>query len=516
MWKRVNFLLLLTAHYLDYFSHSDQNTSKIGELVCSRTVDVAIVGAGPSGSYAAYKLRYTNMAVEVFELSDRVGGRLYTATLPNAPDLLLELGGMRFIPEVHTRVDQLSRTVGLTKEPFALHHGNTVNAHYYLRGRTLTSEQVRGGDVPYDLSPEEKANQGRLFRYYLEKMTGYNGTDVTPDILEQLKLHDGRYMYTVSFDEAFDKVATAEGKAFLQALAIFQGYSAPDVSPLAMFVVGLGPYSGDYAVHTIKEGMSALPVRFIDEFLKASERNKLYLNRRLVSIENSSDVYVLHLMHTSTHNGNTFDTLERDVVCAKKVILAVPKLTLTKINWKPLRDKRVRDAINAVKEVPASKVFMTFPDPWWLQASPHAASVMFSDRGFGQAYDWGRSNVTGVYALLASYADEALTRKLFTLNEEQLTESILTDLAKAYGIRRDEIPTPLTSLSQFWASYSPGYGYVIWRTGYRYDDVISTIQRPSPADDVFIVGADHAKTHEVDWSEGAYASVDRLFSLYFN
>nr|QWQ59717.1 L-amino acid oxidase Aplysianin-A [Physella acuta] len=517
------FLLLFVT--LSSADHSRQNG-------CSRTVDVAIIGAGPSGAYSAYKLRDAKKAVEVFEFSNRVGGRLYTTTLPNAPGLLLEAGGMRFIPEVHVRVEELSKALGLTKEPFTLNHGNSANALYYLRGRTLTSAQVSGGDVPYNLSPEEKANQGRLFRYYLEKMTGYNGTQVTQDILMQLKLADGRYMYKVPFDEAFDTVATSEGKAFLRAIALFESDGAPDTSPLPIFENNLGPDSGDFVVQTIKEGMNAIPVKLIDKFLQANKGHKLNLNRRLVSIRKWQNSYVLELVHTNTQNGYTFEMLGRDLVCAGKVILAVPKFALKKIDWSPLRDKRVDDAINAVREVPVSKVFMTFSRPWWLESAPHASSVMFSDQAFSQAYDFGRSNVTGVYALLASYADDSKSSRLLALNTKgnllagsapgaqrvktPMAEQLLTDLAKAYGMKRDQIPAPLTSLSQFWVSYPFGCGFVVWRAGYRYDDVISTVQHPSLTDDVFVVGADHAKGYHVGWSEGALSTVDRVFSLYFN
>ncbi|XP_059140727.1 achacin-like isoform X2 [Physella acuta] len=526
---RFVFLLMLVAlSSADQLNRPRRNNRP---LDCSRTVDVAIVGAGPSGAYSAYKLRKSNKVVELFEFSNRVGGRLYTTTLPNAPDLLLEAGGMRFISEVHVKVEAVTKELGLTKVPFSLHHGNNANAFYYLRGRTLTSAQVSGGDIPYNLNPEEKANQGRLFRYYLEKLTGYNGTEVTQDILMQLKLSDGRYMYQVPIDEALDTVATADGKAFLRALAIFESDGAADTSSLPIFENNLGPENGDFVVQTIKEGFSAIPTKLVDRFLKASKRHKLTINRRLVSIRNCREGYVLELVHTNTQNGYTFEKLNRDVVCARKVILAVPKFALKTIDWSPLRDKRVEDAINAVREVPANKVFMTFSRPWWLQNAPHATPVMFSDQAFSQAYDFGRSNITGVYTLMTSYSEDSKSSRLLSLNTKgellsgsapgpnrvmtPLAEHILTDLAKAYGMKRSEIPAPITSMSQFWVSYPFGCGFVIWKAGYRYDEVISTIQHPSLTDDVFVVGADHAKGYHVGWVEGAFASVDRVFSLYF-
>ena len=60
--------------------------------------DVAIIGAGIAGTYAAWKLRYQNMSITVYEYSNRTGGRLHTVHLPEAPDINVELGGMRFFP----------------------------------------------------------------------------------------------------------------------------------------------------------------------------------------------------------------------------------------------------------------------------------------------------------------------------------------------------------------------------------------------------------------------------------
>ena len=63
-------------------------------------LDVAIVGAGISGTYAAWLLRQRDLKVGVFEQWDRVGGRLYTQRVPGDPELKAELGAMYYNPEV--------------------------------------------------------------------------------------------------------------------------------------------------------------------------------------------------------------------------------------------------------------------------------------------------------------------------------------------------------------------------------------------------------------------------------
>ena len=61
-------------------------------------IDIAVVGAGVSGAYAAWRLKreFPDKAIVLFEYSDRIGGRLFSKTLPGMPHVNAELGGMRF------------------------------------------------------------------------------------------------------------------------------------------------------------------------------------------------------------------------------------------------------------------------------------------------------------------------------------------------------------------------------------------------------------------------------------
>ncbi|KAH9505682.1 hypothetical protein Btru_055493 [Bulinus truncatus] len=464
---------------------------------CDRYLDVAIVGAGPAGTYSAYRLRNEDLRIEVFEYSNRVGGRYFTSSLPNVPDVPLEFGGMRFIPKVHTRLVRVIQELGLTSRLFALNYENTADSRFFLRGKSYLPEELTSGDIPYNLSPEEKANQGRIF----------------------------------SIDEALGMVGTKEGKNFMMALDQFESDFAADTS-LSYLESNLGPYSGDFPVLTLTQGMSSVPQGLIQKFLNASLRHKLTMNRQLVSISRNDVIgYKLVFQKTKTSNDFTSAQDSVDVVCAKKIILALPKFALSQINWPPLRDTRVCQAINAVREVKVFKIFLTFSTRWWLDSSTYPARVTYSDLSFSQFFDWGRSNVTGHYVMMASYADETRAKLLGKLNAEgeplngsvggshkvssAVVDILLDDLARAYGTDRRYVPQPISAAAQFWDSYPFGAGWTVWKVGYRYDDVISTVQRPSLTDDVFYVGDDHAVGYQVGWAEGALESVDRVIDKYF-
>src|SRR5262249_35680981 len=105
-------------------------------------LDVAIVGAGISGLYSGWRLRAGAFArgewrqnppkTHVFELGDRIGGRLLTAFLEGMPHVRCELGGMRYIwaeatPSNllpgHQMVHNLGEKLQLTSIPFPMGDG---------------------------------------------------------------------------------------------------------------------------------------------------------------------------------------------------------------------------------------------------------------------------------------------------------------------------------------------------------------------------------------------------------
>ncbi|MCA4133494.1 NAD(P)/FAD-dependent oxidoreductase [Arthrobacter sp. M4] len=57
--------------------------------------EVAVIGAGLSGLVAAYELMKLGLKPVIYE-ADQIGGRLRTASFPSAPDVVADLGGMRF------------------------------------------------------------------------------------------------------------------------------------------------------------------------------------------------------------------------------------------------------------------------------------------------------------------------------------------------------------------------------------------------------------------------------------
>ena len=62
-------------------------------------IDIAIVGAGVAGTYCGWRLQaaQNGRSAVLFEMSDRIGGRLLSVDMPEIPGVVGELGGMRFL-----------------------------------------------------------------------------------------------------------------------------------------------------------------------------------------------------------------------------------------------------------------------------------------------------------------------------------------------------------------------------------------------------------------------------------
>ena len=76
---------------------------------------VAIVGAGVAGCYSAYRLRDAeDLRVDLYEMSERVGGRLWSVQLDGA-SAPVDLGGMFF-----STLDE--NTYGLITKELKLSH----------------------------------------------------------------------------------------------------------------------------------------------------------------------------------------------------------------------------------------------------------------------------------------------------------------------------------------------------------------------------------------------------------
>ncbi len=86
-------------------------------------LEIAVIGGGVSGVYTAWRLQEARGLTDrlgLFEYSDRIGGRLFSTTMPGLSHVKPEVGRMRYIKDTHPVVTSLVEHLGLPTEPFPM------------------------------------------------------------------------------------------------------------------------------------------------------------------------------------------------------------------------------------------------------------------------------------------------------------------------------------------------------------------------------------------------------------
>jgi monoamine oxidase len=95
---------------------------------------IVVVGAGLAGMSCAYQLKQAGYRADVYEASDRVGGRCWTRRGDFADGQIAEHGG-ELIDQSHTEVRQLAQSLGLELDNLLAAEPNGTDDFYYFDGR---------------------------------------------------------------------------------------------------------------------------------------------------------------------------------------------------------------------------------------------------------------------------------------------------------------------------------------------------------------------------------------------
>src|ERR1700677_4518677 len=127
-------------------------------------LDIAVIGGGVSGAYSAWRLQTDQGAtskIALFEYSDRIGGRLFTVTMPGLPNVKAEVGGMRYIKDDHPVVTSVVEHLEIPTAPFPMGSPDAkIGANcnlFYLRGKHLRLHELADpSKVPYNVGWPER------------------------------------------------------------------------------------------------------------------------------------------------------------------------------------------------------------------------------------------------------------------------------------------------------------------------------------------------------------------------
>ncbi len=279
---------------------------------------VIIIGAGFSGLAAAYQLYKRNIDFIVLEARNRISGRVFSHTIEEPDNLIVELGA-EWIGASHKRVIALCKEFGL--ELF----NNQMSTHLIYKGEYFK-------DNEWDYSTDWKSKFDKLLKKYpylsqaeksvLDKMdwwrylvnNGCNGRDL--DIRELLDSTD--------FGESIRHVS---------AFAALSGYAESSPHNEMDF--------------KIRGGNSMLAKKLAEKI----SFDKIKLEHPVAKIIQGNKVEVYCL------NGEKFE--------ADKIICTIPTFSMQKINWVPGLPKDKIEAINALQYARINKNVFLFNERFW-------------------------------------------------------------------------------------------------------------------------------------------------------
>jgi monoamine oxidase len=537
-----------------------------------RHYDVAIVGAGVSGTYAAWRLanseNYKGKTVALFEGSDRIGGRLYTLNLKGSKKqeipgckCTLELGGMRFL-ERQKLVSGLVNTLGLVTADFKDGSGNH---NYYVRGARFNDNDVQKAPwiLPYRFQSEETGKTAaNLVKDAFLAAIGKSGCDllaldVSREEVEKVKTKDNVPLFEVGLWNILSEELSPEAQNFAQDLlgfnTIFENWNAAEA--VRWFLKDL-PSSGSSngtsqeipaGPKFITGGYETLPRTLLEEFKKAGGAYfDCYLLSKIETGGSGRPGVMLRFERTEKERKGKTEgwtqgfkrTGDRIDVRADQVILALGRRALELIDFSSLNARNIYEKVlPSISAKPASKLILAFKGntpEWWERRGGYAAT----DLPLRQCYPILRKDHDGgpcpVYLLLAGYNDGravefwngyldpprglydglTLLRKDNPKKREKkfigrMLDQAHKQLIEVFGPGKP-IPEPTGGVYMDWTADPYGGGWHFWRPGFKVSDIFTMLDSGPFGNDVPIYLCGEAWSPEQGWVEGALKSAERL------
>ena len=360
-------------------------------FAASSKIRIAIVGAGIAGLNAALTLQDAGIASTVYEASNRIGGRMFSATSIWADNQVSEWCG-ELIDSTHETIKGLARRFGLPLDDLA---GNpSLRDTYKLFGRYCTVEQAyedwRGGVQQAIAKDLEAAGESTAYDKF------------TPE---------GQKLDQMSVAEWIDTRVPGGRKSPIGALidvayAIEYGADTTDQSALnIVYLLGankqieagegfhvFGP--SDERYH-IRGGNQQLPARIAKHL-----RNPVQLGTRMTSIARNGDGTI------------ALSFAGAPSVTADLVLLSLPFAVLRKIDTSGAGfDERKNVAIQELGRGQSGKLQLQFSSRYWREPGPwpgRGNGLSYTDEGYQNTWEVSRRQF-GASGILNNYTGGSTT-----------------------------------------------------------------------------------------------------------
>ncbi|MER6095953.1 FAD-dependent oxidoreductase [Streptomyces sp. NPDC001728] len=354
--------------------------------------DAVVVGGGVGGCYLARRLLDRSDAVRrpprtaLFEASDRLGGRLWSAPLPGMPGPVAEFGGMRFDGGEHHVVD-LVEHLGLRTDAAPFFFDRPENL-VHARGVRLRRRELRdpAAPVPYRLAPGERGLTGgelsllvarRVLPEFSALRDAYDRAAVRGDgrtaasavARYRVARRDARWrglrLHEVPWALLLDTVLTREAAALLHDTGGYNSRSSAGSVAGTLDEMFQGAPPGGHL--RLRHGFQQVPLALGERFAAAG--GDIFLGHRLTGVDRAGErdgepLYRLRFVRTDAA-GAAGQLVH---VLARTVVLALPNraVELLRPGVLPVDEGPFRSGFAASRAVPAMKLFLGYPSSWWL------------------------------------------------------------------------------------------------------------------------------------------------------
>lgn len=522
----------------------------------SSLMDIAIIGGGVSGAYTAYRLMKANpdespvlkrllelsgkqqLDVKLFELSDRIGGRLWSINMPGLPNIPAEMGGMRFLESQQNVYGLCTNELNLEVSSF-----NFANNIQYLRRHRFSFDDYPNSQkVPYFLTDKEKGSYPidlvtNAIYNLVPEAKGLSGTKlimflrnawVTDEPLYNQPLYETGFWNLLASKlsiEAYNLVIAASG--YFSIYGNWSSYGA--------FLEFLRNYADD-RYFKLNKGYQQIPETLAMEFLKMG--GEVLTNKKLYKLQvEEYDGEQLIAMTIGTPKSPI-----RTIEYARYVVLAMPQRSLELLDPDSFifLNRQFKKDLATVTAQASSKLFLSYDRPWWQELSPKITKGRSdTDLPLRQCYYVGTETQDpnqGMSLLMASYNDDRaasfwdgyLQPDRFRQHNPpymgrhggQLKQSLLAPHDMVMEIQRQlkemhnfDIPDPLGAIYHDWMEDPFGGAWYFWNPHVRSWEVAPRIRQPMPGYNVFLCGDCYSENQ--GWVEGALNTAEMVLEDEF-
>ena len=390
---------------------------------------VVVVGGGLAGLAAALTLARANVAVQLLEASDRVGGRVLTVRAPFDDQLFAEAGG-ELIDADHVVIRRYLRAYGIV-----VRHIPDAPGMFYLRG------QLQRGRSLADYGRRVQGDANRVAEQ------GFNLRSLVPDPYQAWSGPAAGDLDAQSFGDWLDRLQPDPIVRAYHRVNTMNDYGVEADS------LSLLQYARDQRLEQKEHDNDVEALRVHDgldrlvESMAADLGSRIHLQSPVMGIHQDDDVVTVRY---------TSDSVTRSLE-ARYVVIAVPFTVLRSLRVTPAFRQERQDALGSLRYCHAVKVMIQFGRRFWQDLGVSGATATDLPFQFAWNATKGQPGVRGIMTLFMT--GQSAVEMAGLSESDRLTRSI-DQLQQIYpGCRQfvesgvsfvwDAVPTSLGGYSYF-------------------------------------------------------------------